>query len=188
MDIREIETDRLRLRMFTLDDLDDLSRIFAHPEVVRHLGTGMPLLRDEAAYALRGIIKHWERHGFGRWAAVHKPSGTLIGYGGLRSFEGTPELVYLLDRPYWGAGLATELSEAALKYGFDERHFERIVAMTKVANLASQRVLEKVGMSLEKTEIICNMEVHCYSITRVEYQSGQREWCPRQDLNLRPPA
>lgn len=186
--MREIETKRLRLRLFTLEDLDALSLIFGRPDVVKHLGTGMPLLKAEAAHALRGIIKHWTRHGYGRWAAVYKPTGKLIGYGGLRSFQGTPELVYLLDKPYWGIGLATELAEAALKYGFDERHFERIVAMTKVANAASQRVLEKIGMSLEKTEMICNMEVVCFSITRVEYQSGQKEWCPRQDLNLRPPA
>ncbi|MDT4966750.1 MAG: hypothetical protein QOJ64_1487 [Acidobacteriota bacterium] len=184
----EIETPRLLLRTFTLDDLDALARIFGNPDVVRHLGTGMPLLRGEAEFALKGIIRHWQRHGFGRWAAIDKPTGKLIGYGGLRSFQGTPELVYLLDKPYWGLGLATEMAEASLEHGFEERGFERIVAMTKLANLASQRVMNKIGMSLEKRATICNMEVVCYSISRAEYRSGKSEWCPRQDLNLRPPA
>lgn len=184
----EIETSRLRLRKFSLDDLNDLARIFRKPEVVRHLGTGMPLLRAEAEYALQGIIRHWRRHGFGRWAAIYKPTGKLIGYGGLRSFQGTPELVYLLDKPYWGLGLATEMAEASLKHGFDDRRFERIVGMTKLANVASQRVMTKIGMRLEKRATICNMEVVCYAISSEEYRAAKRDWCPRQDLNLRPPA
>jgi RimJ/RimL family protein N-acetyltransferase len=178
MMMREIETSRLLLRMFAPDDLDDLSIIFSDPDVVRHLGTGLPVPRAETEIALSSIIKHWERHGFGRWAAVFKQTGQLIGYGGLRSFQETPELVYLLSKPYWGIGLATEMAQAALRYGFDEQQFERIVAMAKVANLASQRVLEKIGMSFEKTATIFEMEVACYSVSSDEYLSGMN---PHQD-------
>jgi ribosomal-protein-alanine N-acetyltransferase len=164
--MREIETNRLLLRMFAPDDLEDLSRIFSDPDVVRHLGTGLPVRRDETEQALLSIIKHWERHGFGRWAAVFKPTGKLIGYGGLRLFQETPELVYLLAKPYWGIGLATELAHAALRYGFEEQQFERIIAMAKIANVASQRVMEKIGMYFEKTATIFEMEVACYSKPR----------------------
>jgi ribosomal-protein-alanine N-acetyltransferase len=167
----EIETSRLLLRTFTTDDLDDLSLIFGDPDVVRHVGSGMPVHREETEYALRGIIRHWKRHGFGRWAAVYKPTGKLIGYGGLRSFQGSPELVYLLAKPYWGIGLATEIAKASLKYGFEELQFERIIAMAKMANAASQRVLEKIGMTFDRTAIICEMEVVCYSLSRAVYLS-----------------
>jgi RimJ/RimL family protein N-acetyltransferase len=169
--MREIETTRLLLRMFAPDDVDDLSCIFSDPDVIRHLGTGLPLPRAETEQALSSIIKHWERHGFGRWAAVFKPTGKLIGYGGLRSFHETPELVYLLAKPYWGIGLATEMAQAALRYGFIEHQFERIIAMAKVANFASQRVMEKLGMSFEKYSTIFQMEVACYSLSRDAYLS-----------------
>lgn len=169
--MRTIETSRLLLRPFTPGDLASLSLIFSDPAVVRHLGSGMPLSREETEYALRRIINHWERNGFGRWAAVYRPTGKLIGYGGLRNCEGTPELVYLLDRPYWGMGLATEIAKASLKFGFEELQSESIIGMTKTGNVASQRVLEKVGMTFDRTANICEMEVVCYSLSRATYLS-----------------
>lgn len=171
--MKEIETDRLLLRPFTMGDLDKLSLIFGDPEVVRHLGSGLPAKRAETEHALSTIIKHWERHGFGRWAVIFKPTRELIGYGGLRSFHGTPELVYLLAKPFWRIGLATEIAKASLKYGFDEQQFERIIAMASRANTASHRVMEKVGMSFEKTDHIYGMEIVCYSISSAAYLSGQ---------------
>lgn len=171
--MREFETDRLLLRRFTIADLDELSVIFSDPKVVRYLGSGKPAKRKETEHALHTIIKHWERHGFGRWAVVSKQTRELIGYGGLRSFHDTPELVYLLARRYWGIGLATEIARASLRYGFREQGFERIVAMARLANTASHRVMEKVGMSFEKTAHIYDMDIVCYSITSGAYLSGQ---------------
>jgi RimJ/RimL family protein N-acetyltransferase len=167
--MEEIETDRLLLRDFTLADLDELSQIFSDPEVVRYLGSGRPLCKEEAEGALRSIISHREQHGYGRRAVIFKQTGELIGYGGLRSFNGTPELVYLLKKSYWGKGLATEIAKASLKYGFCERQFERIVAMANMANKASHRVMEKVGMSFEKTAHLCNMDIVCYVISSATY-------------------
>lgn len=168
----EIETDRVRLRMFKMSDLEALSHIFGDPDVIRHLGSGKPATREETEVALQSIIRHWERHDFGRWAAIDKQTGTLIGYGGLRSFHGDPELVYLLAKPYWGRGLATEMARACLSFGFEQRGFKRIVAMAKPLNEASQRVLRKVGMRFEKTDNIYGMDVFFYSISRQDYQAG----------------
>lgn len=156
-----------------MTDLDELSLIFSDPEVVRYLGSGKPAQREETEHALRTIIKHWKRHGFGRWAVVFKQTQELIGYGGLRSFHGTPELVYLLARRYWRIGLATEIARASLEYGFEEQRFERIVAMARLANTASHRVMKKIGMSFEKTAHIYDMDIVCYSITSAAYLSGQ---------------
>jgi RimJ/RimL family protein N-acetyltransferase len=171
--MEEIETDRLLLRHFTLSDLDELSSIFSDPEVVRYLGTGKPARREETEGVLRSIIAHRERHGYGRWAVVFKKTRELIGYGGLRSFHGTPELVYLLKKCCWGNGLATEIARASLKYGFCERQFERIVAMANRANKASHRVMEKVGMTFEKSTRLYDIDLVCYSISSVTYLSEQ---------------
>lgn len=169
--IKEVETERLQLRLFKPDDLDELAVIFGDPEVVRHLGSGKPAPREETETALRSIIRHWEIYGFGRWAAIHKPTQRLIGYCGLRNYHGTPELVYLLARQHWGMGLATEMARAALRYGFEERGFERIIAMAKIENVASQHVMRKIGMSFQERAMIFNMEVTFYSISRETFFS-----------------
>ena len=170
----ELETERLRLRLFTPADLDPLARIFSHPEVMRYLGDGRPISRAASEAALTSIIAHWHRHGFGRWAVVHKAHGRLLGYGGLRRLDSMIELVYLLDRPYWGAGLATELARAVLCYGFRQRACDFIVAVTKPDNLASRRVLTKLGMRFEKEANYFNIPVVQYTITHAEHEENSR--------------
>ncbi|HEY0380552.1 MAG TPA: GNAT family N-acetyltransferase [Pyrinomonadaceae bacterium] len=179
----EIETNRLLLRQFTLADLGALAHIFADPEVVKHLGSGQPASTAETETALQSIIAHWGRHGFGRWAAVHKRSRELVGYGGLRSFHGEPELVYLLKKSHWRRGLATEMARACLKFGFEELGFERIIAMAKTANVASHRVMEKAGLCFERATSIYGMEVVCYSLSRPAYLSAQPPPAPAYDVH-----
>lgn len=179
----EFETNRLLLRQFTLDDLDAMAQIFADPEVVKHLGSGQPASRGETENALLSIIAHWERHGFGRWAAIHKRTRELVGYGGLRSFHGEPELVYLLKKSHWGMGLATEMARACLKFGFEELSFERIIAMAKSANVASHRVMQKAGMCFERAANIYGMDVVCYAHSRSAYLSARPPRPPAYDLH-----
>ncbi len=175
----EIETARTHLRMFTPDDLDDLAQIVADPAVMKYMGlNGEPMSREETEIALDSIINHWHRHSIGRWAVVHKADGRLIGYGGLRWFEGVgqqagiPELVYLIDSAYWGRGLATEIARAALKFGFEERKFERVIAMTRPGNAVSRHILEKkLGMRFSGQQTAFGIEVVRYLITRVQYES-----------------
>ena len=143
----ETETERVCLRQFTPADLDGLAAIMAKPEVMRHLGLrGEPMPRWDTEVVLSGMVSHWSRHGYGRWAAEDKASGRLIGFAGLRSFGRTQELIYLLDRPYWGRGLATEMARECLRFCFAEKRFDEVVAFARPGNLASRRVLEKVGL------------------------------------------
>ncbi|HEY8203772.1 MAG TPA: GNAT family N-acetyltransferase [Pyrinomonadaceae bacterium] len=164
-----IETERLRLRMFRPDDLDDLAAMFADPEVVKYVGEGKPASREEAAKALDSIIANWSKNGFGRWAAIDKATDAFIGFGGLRSLFGTPEVVYHLAKENWGKGFATELGRAALRFGFEDRGFDRIVAITKPLNAASIHVLEKLGMKYEK-------HAHYYDLDVVQYEIGRNEF------------
>ncbi len=173
----EVETVRLILRMFRPDDLDDLAHIFSKRKVMRYLGiSGGPITRGETDHALTSIINHWHRHGIGRWAVEHKVERKLIGYGGLRWFEqdaegeGRPELVYLLDEPYWRRGLATEIARACLKFGFVHRGFGQIVAMTKPGNLVSRHILEqKLHMRHVGEKRLFGIDVVQYEISSTEY-------------------
>jgi ribosomal-protein-alanine N-acetyltransferase len=167
----EIETDRLRLRIFTPDDLDELALIFSDPLVLKYLQPGRAASREETDTALLSMIRHWQRHGYGRWAVVHRSTQKLIGYGGLRCFDGTPELVYLLARPYWNRGFATELANRCLEYGFMRHEFEHIIALTRPRNMASRRVMEKIGMRYEQRTNVFNIDVVKYCLTREAYLS-----------------
>jgi RimJ/RimL family protein N-acetyltransferase len=167
-----IETERLLLRMFRPEDLDELARLFSDPDVMRYVGDGKPVNREEADKALKSIIKHWTTHGFGRWGAVDKKTHEFVGFGGLRSLFGTPEVVYHLTKAHWGKGLATELARASLRFGFEEHQFERIVAIAKPDNAASIHIMEKIGMLYEMHTSYYNIDVIQYAITREDFQPG----------------
>ena len=165
-----IETDRLRLRLFQPQDLDELANMFSDPEVMRYVADGKPAGRDVAQKALTSVIDHWRRHGFGRWAAEDRETRQFVGFGGLRSLFGMPEVVYHLAPAYWGKGLATELGRASLRYGFEEHLFEKIVAIAKPENATSIRVMEKLGMHYEMNTSYYDIEVVQYTLSHEEYK------------------
>jgi RimJ/RimL family protein N-acetyltransferase len=165
-----IETARLRLRMFRREDLDDLASMFSDPQVMRYVADGKPAGRDVADKALTSVIDHWGRYGFGRWAAEDKATCNFVGFGGLRSLFGLPEVVYHFTPPHWGKGLATELAHASLRYGFEEHQFERIVAIAKPENTASIHVMEKLGMHFEMNTSYYDIDVVQYTIAREDYK------------------
>lgn len=167
-----LETPRLRLRQFTLNDLNDLYPIYSNLEVNKYIGKGAKT-KDETRAALMNMIQHWQ-HGFGMWAVVYKESNELIGRCGLCFLDNTSEveLGYALDKPYWNLGLATEGSLASLKYGFEVVGLERIVAIARPENVASQRVMQKVGMSYEKNAYFYDSEVVYYAIARQAFQDS----------------
>jgi ribosomal-protein-alanine N-acetyltransferase len=167
-----IETERLILRMFTPDDLDALFGIFSRPKVMKYLGLhGEPMSRDETETALLSIIKHWERHGYGRWAVVSKDDHKLIGCAGLRNYEDAAELVYLIDQPYWGRGLATEIAVACLNFGFEKHNFNNIIAFARPQNTASRKVMEKIGMRFVQESVIFGVFVVQYELLKKDYYS-----------------
>jgi len=167
-----IETERLLLRKLRLDDLDDVAALFADPDVVRYVGNGEPADRDEAERALNSTLRRWQEQSFGRWAALDRKTGKFIGMGGFRSLFGTPEVVYHLAKENWGKGYATELARAALRFGFEDRGFDRIVAIAKPQNTASIHVMKKIGMQFEKQARYYDIDVVQYQIHREDF-SGQ---------------
>lgn len=170
--MREIETERLLLRQFTMDDLDDLYFIYSHPDLSKYLSNEQPLRLDQTRAAINSIIESWQQHKFGVWAVVYKKERKLIGHCGLKFLENTPEVQigYLLLKDYWRRGLGTEAAAAVLKYGFEVVKLERIVAIAKPENIASRRVMEKVGMKYEKDAYYYDNDVVYYSLLRQAYQ------------------
>ena len=170
--MRIIETSRTNLRNFTMDDLDDVAAILGNPRVMKYLGHNcQPVSRDETREILEGIIRFRQNRGYGRMAVISKENNKLIGMAGLRFFEDNAELFYLLDEPYWGKGLATEIGKAILEYGFETFDFPRIIAIARPANVATLRVLEKIGLKFEREDVIAGVRANRYAVTQKDFQS-----------------
>lgn len=152
-----VETKRLILRRFTVDDADHLFELDGDPEVVRFLSGGAPTPHEVIeTEILPRFLQYDERlPGFGFWAAEEKASGSFIGWFSLQpAREGDPGEAYLgfrLRRSAWGKGYATEGARALIDLGFVELGMERVVATTYQDNVASRRVMEKSGMKLTRT-------------------------------------
>jgi RimJ/RimL family protein N-acetyltransferase len=149
----EILTARLRLRQWSDDDLASYAAICADPEVMRFIGDGHACDHHETRDRLGRIREHWENEGFGLWAATLRADDRLVGFIGLSTPTFLPEVLpaveigWRLGREHWGHGLATEGAAAALADGFSRLGVEQILAIYQPANLASWRVMEKLGMT-----------------------------------------
>ncbi len=170
----EIETARLWLRHFTLEDFNDLFELYTDAEVMRYLS---PRTREQTQASLCKHIQHWQNHNFGMWAVMHKDSDKMIGRCGLGFLENTPEveLGYVLNKSYWHRGLGTEASIATVNYGFQEVGLNRIVAIAHLENIASVRVIQKIGMKYEKDAHFYNTDVVYYAVTRELWQQSGHE-------------
>jgi RimJ/RimL family protein N-acetyltransferase len=180
---RNIETPRLQLRQFTADDAEELYYIYSHPGLFKYMSNEKPLLLEQTRAAIQLMTENWEKYNFGVWAIIHKEDQRLIGHCGLKFLENTTEVQvgYLLLQSYWGQGLGTEAAWAALKYGFEVIRLPRIVAIAKPENIASRRVMEKMGMEYEKDAYFYENDVVYYSMLRTAYLSRVRGLKPTSD-------
>ena len=143
-----LETERLVLREWTMEDAPALLRILGDAEVMRYLGDGKAFAEIEQARAwLAGVTAFQQERGYARWAVVEKASGEIIGSCGYGRVYGGPEIDfgYVIARPFWGRGYATEAAAACLRYGFEKLRFAEVAAVVTPEHGASRRVLEMVG-------------------------------------------
>jgi RimJ/RimL family protein N-acetyltransferase len=93
-------------------------------------------------------LAHWTERGYGWWAVELKKSGELIGWCGLNHLPDTDEIevLYLIGEDHWGKGLATEAAFSTVEYAFEVAGLETLVGIVHPENIASRRVLEKIGM------------------------------------------
>ncbi|MBB2946389.1 RimJ/RimL family protein N-acetyltransferase [Actinoplanes lutulentus] len=156
--IAYLDTERLTLRHFTLDDADLLTELDSDPAVMRYLTGGEPTAPEY--YRERGlprILSGYERWNgnFGLFAAHDKASGAFVGWFHLRPEVDGPldevELGYRLRQAEWGKGYATEGSRALLAKGFTELDVNLVWAATMALNDGSRKVMEKAGMTLAGT-------------------------------------
>lgn len=164
----DIETERLILRGWRPDDFEDFARISADPEVMRYMANGQPATRPQAWRAMAVFVGHWSLRGYGLWAAEERATGRFVGRIGLWNPEGWPglEVGWLLDRAYWGRGLATEGARAALEYAFTTLGADHVISVIDPRNTRSIRVAERIGERFERKYDFDGNPVLIYGITR----------------------
>jgi len=155
MDARNVETERLLLRSWRPSDLAELARVFAKPEVWQFPhGRGLDV--DETRAFLDRKLVEWATRGWSQWAVIDRASETLIGFLGLNPPAFLPEVMptvevgWRLDPEFWGRGLATEGGRAALEFGFRDLWLDEIVSIYEPANVASGRVMQKLGLKHDR--------------------------------------
>jgi ribosomal-protein-alanine N-acetyltransferase len=150
--ITALETPRLVLRPFREDDLDDLFAILGDAETMRFYPR--PYTRDEVATWIERNVARFEDSGWGLWAILAKEGGEFLGDCGVtdQDVDGViePEIGWHVKRSHWRRGIATEAAVVHRDRAFGELGLRRLISLVRPENVASCRVAEKLGMSVEK--------------------------------------
>ncbi len=144
-----LETARLRLRELKPSDATSAVQFYTDPDVMRYYDALMHGI-DEVQATISAHRRRWEHNEAVRWGIALKGDERVIGTCGIYREEFyVGRLSYVLARPYWGQGLMVEALAASIGYGFERYGLHRLEAQVVVVNVASQRVLEKLGFRQE---------------------------------------
>jgi RimJ/RimL family protein N-acetyltransferase len=147
-DTATLKTARLIMRPIVAEDADALHRISNEPGVRRFLWDDEPVEKATIRDFVLRSTRMFSEEGIGLFGIRRRRSASLIGFCGFVRLSGMkePELAYELTEATWGKGLATEASIACLRYAFEHAGLERVIAEADTLNVASARVIEKLGM------------------------------------------
>jgi ribosomal-protein-alanine N-acetyltransferase len=149
----ELETSRLILRRLEFDDASFLVSLLNQPSFLANIGDrGVRNPEDACRYMREGPMAMYEKYGFGLWHAARKSDGVGIGMCGLLKRDILPDvdIGYALLPDFWGVGYAFEAANAVLRHGARSFGVSRVIGVVSEGNMASIRVLEKIGMSFER--------------------------------------
>ncbi len=144
-----LETERLRVREMTLEDIDRLYEIYAEPSITEYMEGLYPDKNDELEFSKSYIENMYGFYGYGLWMVIEKSSSRIIGRAGLsnREVDGEVylELGYVIAKENQRQGYATEVSRAILEYAKDELGATQVIALMKPENETSIRTAKKLG-------------------------------------------
>lgn len=146
-----LETNRLILRELNIDDAKNFYELNLNPNVVKYTGDKAFANVAEAQIFLNNY-KDYEINGFGRWAVIDKSNGEFLGWCGLKYVQELNEtdIGFRFFEKHWGKGFATESAKACLEFGFEKLKLKSIVGRAMAKNIASIKVLEKLGLKYER--------------------------------------
>jgi RimJ/RimL family protein N-acetyltransferase len=151
--MKVLETERLSLRRFIVDDAQFVLTLVNEPSFLRYIGDKkIRSIEDARQYILSGPVASYERHGFGLCLVELRESHTPIGMCGLLKREELPEpdIGFALLPEFWNKGFAFEAAAAVLQDARERLRLQRILAITSLDNEASIKLLERLGFTFDR--------------------------------------
>lgn len=172
-----IDTPRLILRNYTMDDFDALFEILSDPETMQHYPA--PFNEEKTRSWILWNLDNYEKYGFGLWAVVLKETGKFIGDCGitLQNIDGEllPEIGYHINKKYWRQGYAKEAARAARDWLFRNTEYDAVYSYMKYTNVGSYSTAIANGMKkVKEYPDPKNTVSYAYSITRSEWEALQK--------------
>ncbi len=176
-----IETERLILREIRTTDVEGIFELDSNATVHKYLGNKPIKTKEKAMEIIQFIRKQYVERGIGRFAAIEKSSGDFIGWSGLKLNTDEKEelngkrdfydIGYRFIPLFWGKGYATESSLAILDYGFKELNLELIVGAAEIENIASNKILQKIGLKYINDFKFEDKIASWYELKREDYET-----------------
>ncbi|UOR13266.1 GNAT family N-acetyltransferase [Halobacillus amylolyticus] len=148
----KLVTNQLILRKIDKNDIEDIFHYGSNPCVSQKVGWDTHQSIEDTKEFVEFILDGYREHKKALWGMELKSTGKLVGtidFVTLNLKHGNAEIGYVLSKDHWGHGLTTEATKKIIDFGFRDLQLERIQARCFIENIASQRVMEKVGMSFE---------------------------------------
>lgn len=168
--MKQLETERLILKLYTEKDKTDLINLFTDSEVMKHVGDGV-MTEEQAEVWWEKLFNKFYPQGINIWAVFAKENSGYIGHAGIYprpTKKEDWEFVYFLCREAWGKGYATEIAQRIIEYGFEDLNLPEVFATVDDDHSASIRVLEKAGMQFSRFDCDEEGSFSVYSIKSSE--------------------
>ena len=164
-----LETSRLYMRPFTVDDAEHIYLLNSDTDVIRYTADA-PFESIEKAHEFIQVYDQYKKHKLGRFSVFQKSDDAYVGWCGLKlGLDKRVDLGYRFLKKAWGQGYATESAKCHLDYGFNTLNFKEIIARSLPENLASIRIIEKLGFKYEGEEFDHGNFVCLYSLSKSDY-------------------
>ncbi|AMC12001.1 hypothetical protein Lupro_12340 [Lutibacter profundi] len=150
------ETGRLILREFELKDMQAVYNFASDVDVLKYTGDAILNNLNQAKELIEDVwFSDYKKYGYGRWAVVYKEENKVIGFAGLKYLPELKEtdIGFRFLPEYCGTGIATEASKGIIKYGFEVLKLNRIIGVAMPKNVASNKVLKKIGLIFYKFDL-----------------------------------
>lgn len=161
----QLETQRLRLRLFTHDDLPVMYVLNTDPDIIKYADSPAKDMQEVKERLEQGPLFDYEKYGYGRFAVELKETGKVIGFCGIKYLPeiDLPEIGYRYLTEYWGKGIATEAARVCVEFARKDLKIKKLIALVIPENTGSIRVAQKLGM-------IKGPLIHIYDVDAFQYE------------------
>ncbi len=181
-----IETERLILREILTTDVEGMFELDSNVTVHKYLGNNPVKTKQQVVNVIKFIREQYEERGIGRFAAIEKSSGDFIGWSGLKlnidekeelnNIRNFYDIGYRFLPRYWGKGYATESSLAIMDYGFNELNIKTICGAADIKNIASNKVLQKIGLKYINDFPFKDITASWYELKKDDYETSMQKY------------